>query len=160
MDAITPKVTEGPLPASRKVYVKGNLHGDIAVPLREIDLHPTAGEPPVTVYDSSGPYTDPDVPIDISAGLPRLRASWIEARGDVEAYDGRHVKPEDNGFVSGEKLTPEFPIRNRPLRAKDGKAVDPARLCPGGHRDAGDGVHRHPRESRPRRNEGPRRTGR
>ena len=123
MDAITPKVTEGPLPASRKVYVEGRLHKDIKVPQREIDLHPTAGEPPVAVYDSSGPYTDPDVAIDISAGLPRLRAPWIEARGDVEAYDGRHVKPEDNGFVSGDKLTPEFPVRNRPLRAKDGQAV-------------------------------------
>ena len=123
MDAITPKVTEGPLPASRKVYVEGRQHTNIKVPLREIDVHPTAGEPPVAVYDSSGPYTDPNVPIDISAGLPRLRASWVEARGDVEAYDGRHVKPEDNGFVSGEKLTPEFPVRNRPLRARDGKAV-------------------------------------
>ncbi|MEQ9121233.1 MAG: phosphomethylpyrimidine synthase ThiC, partial [Alphaproteobacteria bacterium] len=99
MDAITPKVTTGPLPASRKTHVTGALHADIRVPMREIALHPTAGEPPVVVYDSSGPYTDPDAQFDIAGGLPRLRARWIEGRGDVEAYDGRPVQPADNGFV-------------------------------------------------------------
>jgi len=123
MNAVTPTVTEGPLPASRKIYARGTIHPDIRVPLREIALHPTAGEPPVTVYDSSGPYTDPDVAINIAAGLPKLRASWIVARGDVEAYDGRTVTPADNGFVSGERLTPDFPVRSRPLRAKSGKPV-------------------------------------
>ncbi|TJU91072.1 MAG: phosphomethylpyrimidine synthase ThiC, partial [Mesorhizobium sp.] len=76
-----------------------------------------------TVYDSSGPYTDAHARIDIEKGLPRLREAWVEARGDVERYDGRIVKPEDNGFVSGERLTPEFPVRNRPSRARGGKAV-------------------------------------
>ena len=118
-----PEITTGPLPASRKVYKPGALHPHIRVPMRVIELHPTAGEPPVTVYDSSGPYTDTNVTIDIEKGLPRLRKAWIEARGDVEHYDGRVVKPEDNGFVSGDRLTPEFPARNRPLKARDGKAV-------------------------------------
>ncbi|MDI7862078.1 phosphomethylpyrimidine synthase ThiC [Rhizobiaceae bacterium n13] len=119
----TPTVTTGSLPASRKIHVPGQIHPDIRVPMREIALHPTAGEPPVTVYDSSGPYTDPAHAVSIESGLPQLRRSWIVARGDVEAYDGRHVKPEDNGFVIGDRLTPEFPVCNRPLRAKDGKAV-------------------------------------
>ena len=119
----TPKVTEGALPASRKIYSQGNLHPEIRVPMREIAVHPTAGEPPVTVYDSSGPYTDPDVQTDIAAGLPRLREAWIEARGDVERYDGRPVDASDNGFASGHQLTPEFPLAHRPWRARDGNAV-------------------------------------
>ena len=119
----TPEVTQGPLPASRKVWHAGGLHPEIRVPMREIDLHPSAGEPPVTVYDSSGPYTDPETPVDISAGLARVRRPWVEARGDVEAYEGRHVRPEDNGFVQGERLVPEFPQRHQPLRAKGGAAV-------------------------------------
>ena len=123
MNAITPAVTEGPLPASRKVYKSGTLHPYVRVPMREISVHPTSGEQPVTVYDTSGPYTDPNVKIDIAKGLSRHRESWVEAVGDVERYEGRHVKPEDNGFVTGDKLTPEFPVRNQPFKAKDGKAV-------------------------------------
>jgi phosphomethylpyrimidine synthase len=121
MNAVT--VTEGPLPASHKIYATGKLHPDIRVPLREIALHPTSGEPPVTVYDSSGPYTDPAIEKSVDRGLPRLREGWIHARGDVESYGGRRVMAADNGFVSADRLTPEFPIRNRPLRAIDGKAV-------------------------------------
>ena len=123
MNAITPTVTEGPLPASRKVYKSGTLHPYVRVPMREISVHPTSGEQPVTVYDTSGPYTDPNVKIDIAKGLSRHRESWLEAVGDVERYEGRHVKPEDNGFVTGDKLTPEFPVRNQPFKARDGKAV-------------------------------------
>ncbi|MGV1827349.1 phosphomethylpyrimidine synthase ThiC [Agrobacterium vitis] len=119
----TPEVTTGILPASAKVHIAGEIHPQIRVPMRQITLHPTSGEPPVNVYDSSGPYTDPNATIAIDAGLPRIRAEWVVARGDVESYAGRHVKPEDNGFASGEKLTPEFPVRNAPLRAKPGKAV-------------------------------------
>jgi len=123
LDAITPKVTAGPLPASTKVYKPGEQHADLRVPMREIAVHPTAGEPPVTVYDSSGPYTDPEVAIDIASGLAPLREAWIRARGDVEAYEGRAVKPADNGFVSGDRLTPQFPSIRPPLRAKEGRAV-------------------------------------
>ena len=120
---ISPTVTTGPLPASRRVWQAGERHKHIRVPMRAIDLHPSAGEPPVTVYDSSGPYTDPEAEIAIEDGLPRLRAEWITGRGDVERYEGRHVKPEDNGFAEGERLTPEFPHRHAPLKAKDGRAV-------------------------------------
>ena len=119
----TPTVTTGPLPASRKVYLSGVAHPAIRVPLREIAVHPTAGEPPVTVYDSSGPYTDANTAIDIAGGLPRHRTEWALASGDVEEYDGREVRPEDNGNLPADKITPAFPVANRPLRAKAGKAV-------------------------------------
>lgn len=65
---ITPTVTTGALPASTKVFKPGTIHTDIRVPMREISVHPSAGEPPVVVYDSSGPYTDPAAGIAISAG--------------------------------------------------------------------------------------------
>ncbi len=120
---LTPTVTTGPLPASRKIHVTGDIHADIRVPMREISVHPTSGEPPVIVYDSSGPYTIEGAEIRIEQGLPRLRRNWVLARGDVDAYEGRHVRPEDNGFVTGERLTPEFPGRRQPLQARDGKAV-------------------------------------
>lgn len=123
MNALTPTVTTGALPASKKVHKPGLIHPGIRVPMREISVHPTAMEPPVTVYDSSGPYTDATVTTNIEGGLARLREDWIVARGDVERYDGRTVKAEDNGFVSGERLTPEFPVRNKPLRATGGRAV-------------------------------------
>jgi phosphomethylpyrimidine synthase len=120
---ITPVVTQGALPASKKVFHAGQVHPDILVPMREISVHPTAGEPPVTVYDSSGPYTDPSQIVDIEKGLPRLREQWIVARGDTETYDGRIVKPEDNGFAEGQRLTPQFPNLPKPRRATGGKAV-------------------------------------
>ncbi|MDG4897678.1 phosphomethylpyrimidine synthase ThiC [Mesorhizobium sp. WSM4976] len=123
MNAHTPTVTVGELPASKKVYKPGQIHPDLRVPMREISVHPSAGEPPVTVYDSSGPYTDTATKTEIDRGLPRLREGWIEVRGDVERYEGRTVKPEDNGFVSADRLTPEFPMRNKPLRAAAGRAV-------------------------------------
>ncbi|UWP95458.1 phosphomethylpyrimidine synthase ThiC [Aliiroseovarius crassostreae] len=123
MNVPNPNITTGGLPASRKIHVAGTLHPDVRVPMREISVHPTAGEPPLPVYDSSGPYTDPDVTTDIKQGLAPLRRAWILARGDVEEYDGREIKPEDNGFVEGDKLTPEFPVKPRPLRAKPGRAV-------------------------------------
>ncbi|MBB3771803.1 phosphomethylpyrimidine synthase [Angulomicrobium tetraedrale] len=121
--ASIPTVTTGPLPASTKVFKPGTLHPDIRVPMREIAVHASAGEPPVTVYDASGPYTDPSARIVLEQGLPRLRAPWIAARGDVAAQEGREVKPADNGFVSAERLTPAFPVRHRPLRATGGRAV-------------------------------------
>ncbi|KZD04918.1 phosphomethylpyrimidine synthase ThiC [Oceanibaculum pacificum] len=118
-------VTTGPLPASRKMHVAGNLFPDIRVAMREIDLEPSSGEPPVRVYDTSGPYSDPAASIDISRGLPALRRSWIEARGDVEAYDGREIKPEDDGLKSDEQRKVAMFDRSniRPLRGKPGTAV-------------------------------------
>ena len=120
---IAPSVTTGPLPASRKIYVSGDIHPEIRVPMREIATHPTAGEAPLPVYDSSGPYTDPDHTTDIRQGLPALRRDWILKRADVEEYQGRDVKPEDNGFVEGDRRTPEFPQRPASLRATGDRAV-------------------------------------
>jgi phosphomethylpyrimidine synthase len=114
-----PQVTTGPLPASRKIYVIPPAAPELRVPVREIELSGAAGEPPLPVYDTSGPYSDPEVTIDVSAGLKPLRASWIEARGGVEAYEGRTIKPEDNGHA-GERLAREFPGRCAPQRSMSG----------------------------------------
>src|SRR5262249_13364442 len=121
--AFTPTVTTGPLVGSRKVYATGCAHPDLRVPFREVAVHPTANEPPVTIYDPSGPYTDPAATIDINEGLARPRTAWIKARGDVEEIDGRAVKPEDNGNLSPDKLTPPFPVPHKVMRAKAGVAV-------------------------------------
>jgi phosphomethylpyrimidine synthase len=115
-------VTTGALPASRKIHVEGS-RPDIKVPMREIALHPSAAAPPVTVYDTSGPYTDPAASIDIHAGLPRIRESWIAGRGDSETYEARVITDADNGFASAERLVPAFPVRHAPRRAKAGKIV-------------------------------------
>ena len=98
-------VTTGSLPASRKIYVDG-------VAMREISIN--SGKDSIKVYDTSGAYTDPDAKIDIYKGLPKLRAEWIKARGDVEEYAGREVKPEDNGLKQGS----EFGIRDS-VRIRD-----------------------------------------
>lgn len=117
---IPESVTTGPLPGSRKVYAPAPGRPDIVVPFREIALHPSANEPPVRVYDASGPYTEVDARIDLSAGLARPRAPWIAARG-FAAYEGRAVRPEDNGNVGADKLVPPCPANTKPLRAGDGQ---------------------------------------
>ncbi len=114
-------LTTGALPASRKVYTHPEADPSLAVPHRQIDLHPSANEPAVAVYDTSGPYSDPAHTVDVEKGLPRLRTEWIIARGGVEAYDGRDVRPEDNGGATGKYLAREFPIRHRPLRGLTGQ---------------------------------------
>jgi len=116
-------ITTGELPGSKKIYVRSETMPDVRVPMREIHLHPSANEVPVRVYDTSGPYTDPTAEIDIYKGLPELRKEWILARGDVEEYEGRDIKPEDNGNVEEKYLAPEYPVRKRPLRAKEGMNV-------------------------------------
>jgi phosphomethylpyrimidine synthase len=112
----TPTVTTGPLPSSRKVYTHPKADPTLSVPRRLIDLHPSANEDPVPVYDTSGPYSDPSVTIDVEKGLARERRNWIIERGNVEEYEGRDVKPEDNGGASGKYLAREFPVKHRPLR--------------------------------------------
>ncbi len=117
---------------SKKVYVEGS-RPDIQVPMREIALSPTSGtfgeeeNLPVRVYDSSGPYTDSQFTVDITKGLPNLRHNWIREREDVEEYEGREIKPEDNGFKDDHDPRANhkvFPGLNRkPLRAKKGKNV-------------------------------------
>jgi phosphomethylpyrimidine synthase len=117
----TMKVTTGAIRGSRKIHV-----GPLKVAMREIHLEPSSGEPPVRVYDTSGPYSDPDARIDIMAGLPALRRDWIIARDDVEAYDARAIKPEDNGLKGPDRSggVAQFPgLTRRPLRAKAGANV-------------------------------------
>src|SRR5690242_15617965 len=119
-------VTTGPIRGSRKVHVPARTGSGVRVAMREIDLEPSSGEAPLRVYDTSGPYTDPNARIDIMAGLPALRRDWIIARGDVEAYDAREIRPEDNGLTGPDRSAgvPQFPnVVKRPLRAKPGMNV-------------------------------------
>lgn len=113
------------LPGSKKVYVDGPRAG-MKVPMREIEQSETNGipNPPVRVYDTSGPYTDPAYKVELEKGIPTPRHSWIMERGNVEAYEGREVKPEDDGVKVASKHTPVFPQMDRqPLRAKQGANV-------------------------------------
>ncbi|PRT03933.1 phosphomethylpyrimidine synthase ThiC [Bacillus wiedmannii] len=113
------------LPGSKKVYVDGPRAG-MKVPMREIEQSETNGipNPPIRVYDTSGPYTDPAYKVELEKGLQAPRHSWILERGDVEAYEGREVKPEDDGVKVALKHTPVFPQMDRqPLRAKQGANV-------------------------------------
>ncbi|WP_243738717.1 phosphomethylpyrimidine synthase ThiC [Aquabacterium commune] len=93
------RLTREPLPASRKVYVEGS-HPGVRVPMREVSL--TNGEA-VTLYDCSGPYTDPAVAIDVTRGLPAVREAAVLSRGDTEAYAGRAVQALDDGLKDGER---------------------------------------------------------
>ena len=139
-DSFEPKSSD-PLPNSTKVYVPGRLHPDLRVPLREIKLSDTktfSGQieinESVRVYDCSGPWGDPDFAGDVTQGLPLLREKWIQARGDVAAYDGREVKPMDNGYLSQNHAEYasqsernrllQFPgLKRQPLRASKGHPV-------------------------------------
>src|ERR1700749_5322004 len=98
-DTTLPAVTTGPLPSSRKSFANPDAAPELKVPLREIMLSEGAGEPNLAVYDTSGPYTDPTVTIDVNSGLPRNRMAWVKERGGVEEYEGRNIKPEDKGNV-------------------------------------------------------------
>jgi phosphomethylpyrimidine synthase len=113
----------GAIPGSRKIYQSGEIHPDLRVPFREVAVHPSANEPPVTLYDSSGPYTDPDAKVVIEDGLARPRDLWVMARNDVEVVQPRAVKPEDNGRVSEDHLVPSFPRRPQVMRGRAGGAV-------------------------------------
>lgn len=113
------------LPGSKKVYVDGPRAG-MKVPMREIEQSETNGipNPPIRVYDTSGPYTDPAYKVELEKGLQAPRHSWILERGDVEAYEGREVKPEDDGVKVASKHTPVFPQMDRQLlRARHGANV-------------------------------------
>ncbi|MCG3179613.1 MAG: Phosphomethylpyrimidine synthase [Phycisphaerae bacterium] len=120
-------ITRRPLPGSRKVYVPGRLFADVRVPMREVDLSPTARQlpggqtrqtpnAPVTLYDTSGPFTDPNVAIDVARGLPALRAAWIDGRGDVEVVASPAAAQGAGGPV-------DFPDPRPRLRAKRGARV-------------------------------------
>jgi phosphomethylpyrimidine synthase len=117
-------VTTGPIAGSKKVHVAAHSGSGIRVAMREIQLE--GGEEPVRVYDTSGPYTDPEALIDISTGLNELRSPWIRARGDVEEIDQREIKPEDNGQLGPDRsggVAPFPNVRRKVLRAKPGMNV-------------------------------------
>ena len=115
-----------PFPASRKVYVPGQLHADLRVPVRDIAL--TNGEQ-VSVYDTSGPYTDPNAVIDVRRGLASVRDGWIEARGDTESYAGRNRVALDDGQKSDDAVrlaalrAEAAALQRQPRRAQSGANV-------------------------------------
>ena len=118
------QIPTGERPGSKKVYQPGVLWPDIRVPFREVAVHPSANEPALTLYDPSGPYTDPTVSIDIEKGLNKTREPWVVSRGDIELVETpREVKPEDNGFAKGAHLAPQFTAPRRVYRAKAGANV-------------------------------------
>ncbi|MBV9274516.1 MAG: phosphomethylpyrimidine synthase ThiC [Verrucomicrobia bacterium] len=120
---------------SRRIYIRGELHPCIAVPLRQIELSPTKHpdgtqnlNAPVNVYDTSGPWGDPELSPDIREGIAPLRLAWILARGDATEYDGRHLRPQDDGYLSqvhaSRNGSNAFPgLKRRPLRASAGHPV-------------------------------------
>src|SRR5258708_16364462 len=122
-DTTRPAVTTGPLPSSRKIFAVPDAAPDLRVPLREVMLSEGAGEPNLPVYDTSGPYTDLTVTIDVNAGLARNRLAWVRERGGVEEYVGRDIKPVDNGNVSADKAATSFAAHHMPLRGLDGHKV-------------------------------------
>src|SRR5678809_668339 len=107
-------------PASRKIYISGS-RSDLRVPMREVCLH--GGEPPVRLYDTSGPWTDPDALLDIKQGLAPLRLPWIVGRADVEELPGPtsvyRRQRDDDPSLGGVR----FPSVRRPLRARPGRCV-------------------------------------
>ena len=117
------EITRGALPSSRKIHVRTD--SGVSVAMREIILSEKAGEDPFTVYDTSGPFTDDKAAIDIRKGLPEMRREWVLARADVEEYEARLVRPEDNGFKEYQKVeVAPFPnVKKQVLRAKEGKCV-------------------------------------
>jgi phosphomethylpyrimidine synthase len=119
-------VTTGSIRGSKKIHVATQTGSGIKVAMREIYLDPSCDDAPVRVYDSSGPYTDDNVLIDISKGLAEIRAPWIRARGDVEEIQQREVRPEDNGQLGPDRsggVAPFPNVRKTVLRAKAGANV-------------------------------------
>jgi phosphomethylpyrimidine synthase len=115
-------VTTGPIIGSRKVFSSPPGRPDIAVPFREIALHPTANEPPLRLYDTSGPFTDPAAGIDLDAGLAQPRAAWIASRGFAPVTP-RAVTEADNGFAPPDRLVPACPAPRAVLVGRDGAPV-------------------------------------
>src|SRR5579859_6535267 len=113
-------------PSSRRVYVAGS-RADVRVPMREIVLSPTrlpngteVANEAVRVYDTAGPWADPDFHGDATRGLPPIRATWIRERGDVEETEGRPIKPMDDGYLSeAHRAQAEAEGRRNPLKAFD-----------------------------------------
>ena len=127
-DAHVDAAVVNPLPRSRKVYVAGS-RPDISVPMREIAQHDTPASfgaernPPIVVYDTSGPYTDPQARIDIRKGLAPLRAKWIEERGDTEALDGPTSAYGRARLADAALAGLRFDLKRAPRRARPGANV-------------------------------------
>ena len=115
-------VTTGPIAGSRKIYTTPEDRPDLRVPFREIALDPSAQEEPYRAYDTSGPFTDPAIAIDLEAGLPPVRAACIAQRG-FQRIPARAVKPEDNGTIGGDKLVPPCPAEHPILAGSPGQPV-------------------------------------
>lgn len=117
-----------PLPNSRKIYITGS-RPDIQVPMREISQSETAASigaeknPPIYVYDTSGPYTDPLVKIDIRSGLPALRENWIENRGDTEVLSGPNSAYGKQRLTDPKLAQMRFNLQRKPRRGKSGMNV-------------------------------------
>jgi phosphomethylpyrimidine synthase len=122
-------VTTGPISGSHKVHSTPDGHEDLKVPFREVVL---GDESAVRLYDTSGPYTDADTKIDVTGGLSRLRAPWIAERGGTEAYEGRAIRPEDDGDVGPSHRAREFVASHRTLRGLVGKPVTQLELARAG----------------------------
>ena len=118
------KLNRGALTGSQRIYVKGS-RDDLRVAMREVTLESSANEPPVRLYDTSGPYGDAALTVDVAKGLSPLRTPWLEERNDTETYTGRPRRPEDDGLAPGEALTvAQFDRKGRqPRRARPGKAI-------------------------------------
>lgn len=112
-------VTTGPIIGSRKIYVAPPEHPQMRVPFREVQLT-TDSEPPVRIYDPSGPFTETDVSIDLNAGLPQPRRAWLDALG-FQSVPGRAVTAADNGNISAEQLVPACPAQRPILEARPGQ---------------------------------------
>jgi phosphomethylpyrimidine synthase len=112
-------------PGSKKIFVDSEIFPDVKVAMRQVQLAKNSDTKHFNIYDSSGQYTDSNAQIDLDRGLPKVRQKWIEERGDVEFYEGREVKPEDNGLKNEKKS--EVPVFNKEnnqiLRAKKDKIV-------------------------------------
>ncbi len=122
-------ITSGPFRASKKIYVPGQLH-DIKVAMREISLSPTKlsnGKTeenlPVTVYDTSGPFTDPDITVDLKKGLHRLREEWIMQRGDVQQLNDFTSEYCRQRLADPRLDALRFQHLKKPLKAKPGRNV-------------------------------------
>ena len=112
-------VTTGPITGSRKIYVPSPQDASISVPFREVSLS-TDAEPPVRLYDPSGPYTETEMAIDLNAGLPQVRRAWLDRRG-FETIAGRAVTPADNGHAAPAQSVPSCPAQRPVLKAQPGR---------------------------------------
>jgi len=124
-------ITTTPFPASEKIYVSGNIHPEIKVAMRKISLSDTVDKfngkvtpnEPVVVYDTSGPYTDPNIEIDVKKGIAPIRKEWIMSRGDVEELD-QITSEYGNQRLQDKSLDSlRFQHLRKPLRAKKGQNV-------------------------------------